>query len=1092
MQIVLGNQYVDVDKNFALYNELKKPFLEAAITDALKFEKLYHNCENIDNALKQFQEKLLNTINDRIEFCCKILFKYNIYSVTDKDFFERYYDRYLDIESIVSPVFNKIDEIAEYSEELQQALDLRKESRGHWEGGGFGVTGAVKGAVAASAMNAAGGIFHGIGDMFRSASNDSKISRLKKDLYNDPKTVCSLCLGLFVSCSSCFYGLRDELEKNNILSPIRFQSVEAKAIKENALKYSNDNASLRQLLIKSLCMDPYSDSIYEELYLRYPNTDGLDAFAEYFGTNIEYEFKQTLILHQKLREISALSESTLEKQCQKLKEYIKLKNDNDDVKKEIEKLSTDIVNRCGNDIDKIGKAINLINQIFDKDDLCKVKPTLQTLNLKRIKNINEDSLESIISKIQKYVIYSLEFLDDKSSEICELIKKAVECCNTQENLCHLEKTLNELSTDQMPQIAIAISAIKIKQVMLKNEEDKDFSTIYVFSPELLDIINKARNGNPIYQQWISNMFFPEAQFDSIRNMSLSDSGTNSNDFEDIKTLYTEVISYLFDQPQKHSFDLFMRLKLSYIHLDDITEYIESMRSFSGNTDCLVGAYEYAKFEYKNSNKEVAYKEMREAAINGFIPAIRFLRNVDTDTDSLFYDILLIPSESYHNLYNCEENFPNMFFEKNLRYIYNQISGNKSYYWKRESFASQFFDIWNEFEPYENQEDYSINSLPSCLNPYAMLSKIQLFSYQKTSTWKTTAYLLTECDLYCAKDNKVYHYPFEKGLPDILNTDFKNKSTHDCMLWQFWAIAYYSCKSYTGDLPINVLEKMAFCGHPLAICNLLSNTDYELSNIKKEIWLKIKEKWSSENWYFAVCPKCYNECTVEDRFCSDCGTDIQCFQNEYVNYYCSGETLTEQSKYIHKDITKDQYMNLAIQIVESCNGRKPEAILKFREVTGIGLKEAKEFIDSVSQGDFSYSADSIENAQAQHSENESDYRSILTNPTVSPQKTENGVLSITIKSSINPLALANGSTYRFLIDSKDVITLITGKGDTTTKIELPCGNHTVSLSVYGWEDKEMKKPIHIVETQNFKIFNGKTTCFEANRPGLFNSQTLKIN
>ena len=92
-----------------------------------------------------------------------------------------------------------------------------------------------------------------------------------------------------------------------------------------------------------------------------------------------------------------------------------------------------------------------------------------------------------------------------------------------------------------------------------------------------------------------------------------------------------------------------------------------------------------------------------------------------------------------------------------------------------------------------------------------------------------------------------------------------------------------------------------------------------------------------------------------------------------------------------------------------------------------------------------------------------------------------------------MALADGTTYRFLIDSKNVIILIAGKGNTVKKLKLSKGKHTVSLSVYGWNDKEMKKtPIHTVNTQNFEIFEGRVTNLTANRPGLLNSQTLTVN
>lgn len=71
------------------------------------------------------------------------------------------------------------DDINERQRLEKEYRKLRKECRGRWEGGGFGVGGAIKGAVTAGAMNAVGGamhsVFNGVGNLTSSMiSNKEK------------------------------------------------------------------------------------------------------------------------------------------------------------------------------------------------------------------------------------------------------------------------------------------------------------------------------------------------------------------------------------------------------------------------------------------------------------------------------------------------------------------------------------------------------------------------------------------------------------------------------------------------------------------------------------------------------------------------------------------------------------------------------------------------------------------------------------------------------------------------------------------------------------------------------------------------------
>ena len=104
----------------------------------------------------------------------------------------------------------------------------------------------------------------------------------------------------------------------------------------------------------------------------------------------------------------------------------------------------------------------------------------------------------------------------------------------------------------------------------------------------------------------------------------------------------------------------------------------------------------------------------------------------------------------------------------------------------------------------------------------------------------------------------------------------------------------------------------------------------------------------------------------------------------------------------------------------------------------------------------------------------------------------GFLELVVKGTINPLGLANDSTYSFVIDGKDTVDIMSATPDVSKKISMPCGYHTVALNIYAWNDKLKKKPYITVKSVTFQIQLNKTTQIVASRPGMFGTYTMTVN
>ena len=212
----LGTYDIEFKEEFINYNNLRKRFLDLSIEAYEKFQALYKsNCLNIDDVHNRAYELGCNCISSNIDEAIKILISYGLMHVDKNGFIDNYYSSFFTWEDEFEEVDSRYRQIVLTAEQEKAYRDERKDARGRWQGGGFGLGGAIGGAMQAGAMNAVTGAAHSafnfVGNMVTSASINSK----KEKLFAAASTFEDLAEGVMSNVYKIHYAVVEALIENH-------------------------------------------------------------------------------------------------------------------------------------------------------------------------------------------------------------------------------------------------------------------------------------------------------------------------------------------------------------------------------------------------------------------------------------------------------------------------------------------------------------------------------------------------------------------------------------------------------------------------------------------------------------------------------------------------------------------------------------------------------------------------------------------------------------------------------------------------------------------------------------------------------------
>ena len=208
MEIKLFGEYVNFHDNLKTEISIYNHFVRFANQFSTEYEEFYYTCSGVTEVLSGSENFARNRFDIICEKIVSILAANNIFGISSSQLYK--YHQGFHIFSALNDLRNSIDKLREQRDQEIAYRSYRKATRDRFVGGGFGVSGAIKGITMAGTANLATGAIHSVANAFGNMGSSSRYNRRMTSLHNSSK--CSVlrdamykdCLEFYNVLEKCF------------------------------------------------------------------------------------------------------------------------------------------------------------------------------------------------------------------------------------------------------------------------------------------------------------------------------------------------------------------------------------------------------------------------------------------------------------------------------------------------------------------------------------------------------------------------------------------------------------------------------------------------------------------------------------------------------------------------------------------------------------------------------------------------------------------------------------------------------------------------------------------------------------------------
>ena len=290
--------FTDGVMNYAKQHNI---YLDLTSNSICQFEELYKKYGSADAMINKVTEDCGNLLREHIDIYIGKVVSAGCYDIDSELFLTNYLSKinsYFNVFEAYENIADQYNEIGKSQEEIRVYRELRKQSRSKFVGGGFGMSGAIKGAMGAGALNAVTGMGHSAVNLIGNIGTGIATSRQKRKLYENDETKKALVIGLQKDMFNIFLASLLMLEERcgivfEIRSPENTKKVSA--IVENIWDLELEDEKKTKVIREMFNLDPYNHDLYEYVFKEYGDEDfKLEEIADFFGVDLDYLKRDTL------------------------------------------------------------------------------------------------------------------------------------------------------------------------------------------------------------------------------------------------------------------------------------------------------------------------------------------------------------------------------------------------------------------------------------------------------------------------------------------------------------------------------------------------------------------------------------------------------------------------------------------------------------------------------------------------------------------------------------------------------------------------------------------------------------------------------
>lgn len=293
-----GNNQINYPKSTKKIAKLYGKYVAYSNEFHKKYYNRYASAGSMYLVLTDLVKDVTEDIYRVVDEACKDLYSVGI-KITRADFIE---ENDIDFRSEISDLYNQYNSIQDEKKEIEYQRQVEKASRGRWQGGGFGMKGAIKGAVNAAVLNAGSGLIHSIGDGITKSGDTRYINNKLNKIYSSKENQQYFAGAVYDTFDFILECIKDEMANEDVIDIDIFGSYsEVNSNYETIVKYEKNREKLLTGMVQCFSCIPEMICYYKPVLNELFELDSdLESFLDFWGLSdiyqlLERDYKKRII-----------------------------------------------------------------------------------------------------------------------------------------------------------------------------------------------------------------------------------------------------------------------------------------------------------------------------------------------------------------------------------------------------------------------------------------------------------------------------------------------------------------------------------------------------------------------------------------------------------------------------------------------------------------------------------------------------------------------------------------------------------------------------------------------------------------------------